>query len=354
VPEVLRRALTLALIASSLARAGDFQGHARLWVGPGFDSNAKREFVSTGNATTPDAFFFGLGQLDASLFLGDFFHAGGTYDVAARKFITQPSEDTIVQAAQLEATFQFLKYFAFGVSGRARDRRGAERDYTDLQGGGVLDFVPSQQVDVRLTVNAHRFLYYNRLAYSFYGPDATLNARYRFDRRHSISVFGNFNPRTYGAHALRGPNPDDPTEDPDTGVVRQDAVFGAGASYSYRGPFHFTFSYQYYDQTSNSFGETVKRHRLSATGGVRLPGKIMLLGTISWQPSIFPDGVYLNPDLSVVEDDENVSSVTVKLVRPLNQWIDLDLRYAGYLGFYPQQRYLYFRNVVSLGLAINF
>jgi hypothetical protein len=350
-PLVVRRVLTLVLLTAVTAHA-DFLGHARLWLGNGVDTNAKREFVTPNVETAPDLFFFGLGQLEGIARFGKRVRLVGGYDVGARKFITQPSQDTIVQSAQLEATVSFFGCFAFGVAGRARDRRGAERDYTDLQGGAVLDFFPDPAVDVRVQINAHRFLFYNRFAYSFWGPDGSLSARYRFNRRHSVSVFGSYNPRTYNANALAQPGPEG--TDPDLGIPRSDAVFGGGVTYTYRGPFHFSFSYSYFDQTSNSFGESVKRHRLAATGGVQLPWKLTLLASLTWQPSLFPDGVYLNPDLSIVEDDENVSSATLKLVRPLTSWLDIDLRYAGYLGIYPQNNFLYFRNVVSIGFTASY
>lgn len=349
---MVRRVLTLVLLSSVVAGAADFKGRARLWVGSGVDTNAKREFVSRDVRPASDFFLFGLGQLDGVLTFAERFRVLGAYDVAGRKFLGFPSEDTIVQSAQLEGSVTFLQRFAFGVTGRARDRRGAERDYTDLQGGALLDFFPDPAVDVRVTLSAHRFLFYNRFAYSWWGPDGALSARYRFDRRHSLSAFGSFNPRTYNANARTRPGPEG--TDTDTGVPRTDAVFGAGLSYAYRGPFHFSFGYSYFDQTSNSFGESVKRHRLSATGGFMLPWKLTLLASLTWQPSLFPDGVYLNPDLTVVEDDENVSSATLKLVRPLNTWLELDVRYAGYLGFYPQNDFLYLRHVVSIGLAASY
>jgi hypothetical protein len=258
----------------------------------------------------------------------------------------------VVQAAQLEGTVSFAKYFAFGISGRARDRRGAERDYTDLQGGALLDFLPDPAVDLRVQINAHRFLFYDRFAYSFWGPDGSLSARYRFNRRHSISAFGAYNPRTYNGLARARPGPEG--SDPPPEVTRADTVFGGGISYSYRGPFHFTFSYSYMDQTSNSYGESVKRHRLNATAGIHLPWDLTFLGSLTWQPSLFPEGVYLSPDLTVLEEDENVSSLTLKLVKPLNKWLDLDVRYAGFLGFLPQNDFLYVRHVFSVGLAVNF
>lgn len=352
-PPVVRRALTLILLLTTTsASAADFQGRARLWLGPAYDSNAPRDFVSLKVPTQPDLFLFGLGTLEGVLRLGERVRLLGSYDVSGRKFVFLPQEDTVVQAAQLEATVSFANFFAFGVAGRARDRRGAERDYTDLQGGALLDFSPDPSVDLRVQINAHRFLFYNRFEYSFWGPDGSVSARYRFNRRHSVSVSGSYNPRTYNGDARTRPGPEG--TEPGPAVTRADAVFGGGVSYSYRGPFHFTFSYGYFDQSSNSFGESVQRHRLNATAGVRLPWKLTLLTSLTWQPAVFPEGVYLSPDLTVLEEDENVSSLTLKLVRPLNKWLDLDVRYAGFLGFLPQNSFLYVRHVVSVGLAVNF
>lgn len=340
------------LLTATSASAAEFQGRARLWLGPAIDTNAKRDFVSEELSPQSDLFLFGLGQLEGILRLGENVRLIGSYDVSGRKFLFIPTEDTVVQAAQLEATVSFLKYFAFGLAGRARDRRGAERDYTDLVGGAVLDFLPSASVDVRAQVSAHRFLFYNRFAYSFWGPDGTLTARYRINRRHSVSLFGSFNARTYNGDARARPGPEG--AEPPPAMVREDNVFGGGVSYSFRGPFHFTFSYSYFDQASNSFGESVQRHRLNATAGVRLPWELTLLASVTWQPAVFPEGVYLSPDLTVLEEDENVSSLTLKLVRPLSKYFDLDVRYAGFLGFLPQNEFLYLRHVVSVGVAVNF
>jgi hypothetical protein len=348
---VVRASFFPLLLLPLVAHAGDFKAGARLWLGPGVDTNAKREFVLS-KATEADGFLFGVGQLDGSFQAGSWFRAVGSYDVAGRKFLSQRSEDTVVQAARLEGSLLFLGRFGVALVGRARDRRGAERDYTDLQGGIALDFFPDSSVDVRLNLNAHRFLYYNRFSYSFFGPDGGGLARYRFNRQHAISVNGAFNLRIYNAHALARPDLDGAA--PDTARARQDSVFSAGLAYSYRGPFHFTFSYSYFDQTSNSFGESLKRHRLCATFGFRLPFSVTLLSSLTWQPSLFPDGVYLSSDLTLAEDDETMSSVTLKLVRPLTTWLDVDLRYAGFLGALPQAEFLYTRHVVSFGLAATF
>lgn len=343
--------LLVAVLLAPAARAADVQVHGRVWTGPGFDSNARRDFVSQGVGTQPDAFVFALGQLDAMAIFLERVRVAGAYDIAARKFFVLPTEDTVVQAAQLESTVALGRYLALGLAGRARDRRGAERDYTDLVGGAVLDFFPDPALDVRVNVSAHRFLFYNRFAYSFWGPDSFISARYRFNRRHSVAASWSFNPRTYNANATPYPGPEG-TEDPV--VRRQDSVLGAGLTYTYRGPFHASLGYAYVDQTSNSYGETIRRHRITATGGVRLPWKVTAMVSATLQLSSFPDGVYLSPDLTVVEDEENASNATLKLVRPVTKWLDVDLRYALYVNVLPGNDFLYLRHVASLGLAASF
>lgn len=332
--------------------AADYRGNARLWLGGGLDTNARRDFVSTGVGTVPDGFLFVLAQLDGQAVFADRVRFVGGYDGAGRKFVRLPSEDTLVQSAFLEGTVALGPYFGVGVAGRARDRRGAERDYTDLVGGLVLDFFPNEHADVRLNVSAHRFLFWKRFTYSYFGPDGTLSVRYRFNRRHSISLFGLYNPREYNAEAAPRPGPEG--QEPPPPMVRRDSYFGGGASYTYRGPFHLTLGYAYYDQTSNSYGETIRRHRISATAGVRLPWKVTALASGTAQFSVFPDGVYLSPDLTVVEDDENSSSVTLKLVRPVQEHVEIDLRYAMYVNVLPLNQFFYMRHVVSLGLAVSF
>ena len=345
-----RLLVLLVLIAALPGAAAEFQGSARVWAGLGFDSNARRDYVSNGVGTQPDGFGFGLGQVEGLATFGDLFRVQGSYDIAGRKFLLLPSEDTVVQSAQLEARAAPRKWLELGVLGHARDRRGAERDYSDLEGGALLDFLPDPALEVRLTLEAHRFIYWDRFDASWWGPDAQLYARYRFTRRHSLSVFGQYNPRTYNANANeKGPD-GLPVE---TSTVRADTYFGAGLSYAYRGPFHFSLSYGYSDLTSNSYGETIRRHRLTATGAVHLPLDLTVLGSATLQLSSFPDGVYLSPELTVIEDDENSSSVSVKVVRPLGEHFELDVRYAFYVNVLPNNQFLYLRHVASVGVAFT-
>lgn len=344
----------LVCLVPGWASAIELKGGSRLWLGPGLDTNARRDFVTSASSPQLDGFLYGLGTLQGSI-EGERFRLSAVYDVAARKFFSLPTEDTIVNSVIGEFSYGVSKNFTLGLFGTARDRRGAERDYTSLQGQGVVDFHPTGNVDVRLKFGATRFLFWPRFAYSFSGPVGDLSARYRFDRRHSLSLFGNFNARTYNANV--NPRPDD--EAPLPPVRRFDPFFTVGVGYTYRGPFHFTIGYTYLDQTSNSYGETLRRHRLSATAGFRLPAQFTLLATGALQLSTFPDGIFLSPDLQVVEDDENSSTLTLKVVRPVSAHVELDLRYALYFNLLPQRStstepLLYVRHVLSLGVTVTF
>jgi hypothetical protein len=343
----------LALMSSASASAVDLRGSSRLWLGPGYDSNARRDFVTSGGGTQSDGFLFGLGTLDG-LVLGERFRLGATWDVAARKFFSAPSEDTIINSVTGEFSYGLSQQFTVGLFGVARDRRGADRDYTNLVGQAFVDFAPTGNLDVRLKVGATRFLFWPRFTYSYSGAIGDLSARYRFDRRHSVSLFGTFNPRTY--NATLNPRPD--AEEAST-QRRFDPFFTAGLSYAFRGPFHLSVGYSYLDQTSNSYGETMRRHRVSVTAGFSLPARFTLMAAGALQLTSFPDGIFLSQDLQVVEDDENSSTVTVKLVRPVHPNVALDLRYALYVNVLPQQTQgrealVYLRNVLSLGVTVSF
>ena len=71
-------------------------------------------------------------------------------------------------------------------------------------------------------------------------------------------------------------------------------------------------------------------------------------------PGLVRDRVSPVPFWRVLEEDENVSSLTVKLVKPLGRRFDLDLRYSGYLGFLPKNDFFFMRHVVSFGVAVNY
>jgi hypothetical protein len=281
------------------------------------------------------------------------FAVDATYDVGGRKFITQPEQDTIIQSATLLATAFLPRGFSISLDGRARDRRGAERDYTDLVADLMVEFQPDAQLDFRVRGGAHRFIFWvpGTFRESFYAPEAGLSVRYRFNKRHSISLFGDISFRTFNSPQFE---PEGDQVVPKDGTVRNDTYFLAGAAYTFKGPVNVTLSYAYLDSSSNSFGESYRQHRIGLLFGVTLPWELTFLLNGQLRLSQYPDGIFLSPDILPLLDDENLSSVSAKLVRPIGEHVDIDLRYAFFYGTLPQNGFLYLRHTASIGVSVRF
>ena len=346
-----RTAALLVGLLSTASSAVEAHGQVRASLGPGFDSNTKRDLVSKEGHILPDGFLFGLLAAEGRLTFLEKFRLRGSYDVAGRVFLLLPAEDTVVQSAKIEATVAVLPWLNVALLGRARDRRGADRDYSDLFGGAEVALFPANAVDVQVSLAAHRFIYWRSIDYSWHGPDALFSARYRFDRHHSVAVFGQYNPRTYDALAKGAPGPDGSL--PILNVTRADSVLGAGASWNYRGGFQCSLGYSFLDQTSNSWGQTTRRHRITATGAVRLPWELTAFASGTLQLASYPEQLELG-GLVVNEDEDFASSVSAKLIRPVGAHVDLELRYAFYFSTMPTAGFGYLRHVVTLGVAVSF
>ncbi len=347
-------AAALGLLLWATAAAGqqgetELHGSARVWAGSGLDTNPRRDFTSKGVRPPTDVFGSLVGQLAGSLDT-ERLHLSGNWEGGGRKFLLYPSEDTEVQTAWASLAYDLTPYLGVGVEGTGRDRRGAERDYSDLTGSALIDFFPDRHLDFRVHAGAHRFLFWDRFDYSFATASFGGDARYRFDKRHSLTVFGAYEPRKFNAQAAVDPNQPDPVYP----GVRKDSYFSVGAGYQYRGPWQLAADYAFTDSTSNSFGQSFRTHRLSLRGGVHLPFGFLALAQGVLQLVQYPDGVYLSPDLIVLEDDENSSSVSLKLLHPLGRHFEVDARYGFYFARLPNNGLNYLRHVVTVGLAFHY
>jgi hypothetical protein len=347
-----RHLTAVLLLCSTSAKAVDLGGAVRGWVGAGVDSNPPRDYVSPGNSTTTDGVLQGILNLAGSL-SGQRGRIDATYDLGARNFLTQGNEDTVVQSLVVDATLWLPGPFAAVFEGRVRDRRGAQRDYSDLVAEVELEYQPSQ-LDFRIYGAAHRFIFWDQedFASSFYAPEAGLFARYRFNRHHSVSVFGDVSFRTFNSDV--NVHQPDGTITIDTTMTRHDFFALVGASYSYKGPVNITVSYSYLDSSSNSFGESYSQHRIGLVVGIALPWQLMFLLNGQLRLAQYPDGVYLTPDILVLEDDENQSSISVKMLRPLGEHFEIDVRYAFYYGVLPNNGFVYERHTALIGFGAQF
>lgn len=338
------------------AHAAELDAAGRAWVGAGIDTNPRRDFVLADHCTatdrtgcTPtDAVLQGVLQLDGALR----FERGAllaSYDLGGRKFVLLPTEDTLVQTGLVEGELYLLPNIGLGGTLHVRDRRGADRAYTDLGAEGFVRIVAQGRLDAKLRVGYHRFLFWPRFPYSFWAPDFGFNARFRINRQHSINAFLDYEPRAYNATASADPELD---PQPELGP-RKDTFLSVGVGYQYRGPWAFGFSYSFLESSSNSFGETLRRHRITLNAGVKLFWKVSMLGAAVLQIVQYPDGVYLSEELIVIDDDESQNQVSLKLVRPVGDWFEVDFRWQLFFNRLVKNELSYFRQTFTVGLSFR-
>jgi hypothetical protein len=347
IPFVLRTRFPAALGAAMLlplVAAADVSGSARVSTGVGFDSNVRRDYDQIPGGTQADGFAFasGWGHLQIN---GDKGRAWGEYELGLRKFFQSTGDDVVVQSLAGQGVLPLSQLLGFGLDLRGKDRRGGDRDYTDLAAFAFVELIPAGSFDLRAEAGAQRFIYRPIFEYSFKATDFSVQARYRFDRHHSIALLGELDLRFYNGDAR--PNP---SVEANSFPQRQDTAFLSGLSYSYRGPFALTLSYSYGGAISNSFGETVYRHRFSANAGMSLPWELTLLAQGAVQLAHYPDGANTPPQLILLEDD-NQNSVALKLLRPLSTHLDGELRFALYHANLPQNGLTYLRQVAWIGIT---
>ena len=100
-----------------------------------------------------------------------------------------------------------------------------------------------------------------------------------------------------------------------------------------------------------SFAATVTAELLEEAAGVRLPWKVTLLAQGALGLSRYPDGIYLSPEIALLEEDEGQNSLSVKLARPVSEHLDAELTYGLYSTSLPRNDLSYRRQVVGLGLT---
>ncbi|RKI04372.1 hypothetical protein [Corallococcus sp. AB038B] len=344
-----RRLLPL-LLALSLpwgggARAAEWQGSLR---GTGrllVDSNAPRDF-SDGATPGPgaDLAMSVLGVAEGRG-TGERAQVVGRYELGARKYLDYDNEDTLVQAGALEGSLALGTEWGVGAEGHAKDRRGGSRAYSDLGTSLFAEYAPDVRLALRVRLGTRRFVYRPDHTADFGGPEVGVLGRYRLNPRHTLSVFGEWGSRRYGPFARPFPGINSAP------VRRQDGALVAGAGYTYRGPVKLSLSYAFQEVSSNSFGETALRHRLVGSAGVRLPWRTTLLAQGTLGLARYPDGIFLSPEIILVEEDEGQNSLSLKLARPVSARVDVEVSWGLWSTRLPRNDLRYTRQVFGVGFT---
>lgn len=339
--------LALTVLAARRAPAAEWEGSLKVTSRVLVDTNASRDF-SDAAASGPlvlDQAFSLLGSAEGRATF-ERSQLVGRYELGGRKYLGFTDEDSLVQAGALEGSLALGTEFGVGLEAHAKDRRGGTRAYSDLGTSAFLEYAPDVRLALRVRGGARRFVYRPDATANFGGPELGVLGRFRFDRRHSVSLFGDWGSRRYGTQGRSRPGA---TRAPPG--RREEGALTAGATYTYRGPVALGLAYAYQEFSSNSFGETVLRHRLTGNAGVRLPWRVTLLAQGSLGFSSYPDGIFLSPEIILVEEDEGQNALSLKLSRPLTQKVDVEVSWGLWSTRLPRNGLSYTRQVFGVGFT---
>jgi hypothetical protein len=110
-----------------------------------------------------------------------------------------------------------------------------------------------------------------------------------------------------------------------------------------------TYSFIY--DNSNAYGESLLRHRVEVLAGFSLPWELYLVATGALQFTSFPGGLYLSPELLLLEDDDDLDEISVKISRDLGKGFGLEARYGYYRNDLQQNGLTYERQVAYVGVV---
>jgi hypothetical protein len=151
-----------------------------------------------------------------------------------------------------------------------------------------------------------------------------------------LAVVLGFEARIYDSLARASACPDDAPPSPTcfapTSLLRRDRYQRAGVELTYTGSFIGTLGYQLTVIDSNSYGQSLVRHRGTLSATTELPKK--LIGTVlaTLQIDRYLDGLVVQKDLQHQEytnlDDANRSSLQIRLARRISETFSLEGRVA--------------------------
>jgi hypothetical protein len=162
------------------------------------------------------------------------------------------------------------------------------------------------------------------------------------DRTQSLELaatFG-FEQRSYASTAIANCTPHEAVTDPcsmPTALRRRDRYQRAGVALTWTGGVVATASYQLTVNDSNSYVQSLTRHRISARVTVELFGKLFATGAATLQIDGYPDGITIFKDVQHQEftnlEDENRSSLQALLTRAISSAWSIEARGALWRDF---------------------
>jgi hypothetical protein len=342
------------LLGARAEAAGVLEG--RLAADTGYDSNIYRNFNDVpGLPVVGSAFLQLQGDLgahgeitpgqrsDASLLLG--LRLFGLDGCPSGLQSPNACANTYVGQLRLGHAIRLAPALMLRFDAGAKEKlvTNGELSYSDLGAGATLSAALSARLVIDLRVGVHAFNYFPDSAYSEVGPAFSIGAIQTTWRDQAIFFVYRLLPEYYEGYQL--------LPDLSIGGKRFDWFHMATIGYSLQRPVIASLAYSYIYDHSNSFGESYARHRLEGIAGLNLPLEITFTGTAAIQATTYPDGIYLSPRILLVEDDENLTELSLKLFREIGSGFSLEGRFSIYRNDLSKNALSYHREVFYVGVS---
>jgi hypothetical protein len=216
------------------------------------------------------------------------------------------------------------------------------RTFRNLGADALLVLGSSEDRRLTLALGVRDFSYKPSHAFDWRGPianarlDVVLWQASGMTKTLELTTAFGFEQRTYASNALANACPPDAPPrfqcSVSTSLVRRDRYQRASVELDWVGEIVATVGYQLTVIDSNSYGQSLVRHRIMTSGTVELGDKLFGTATATLQLDQYPDGVLVESDLQHQEltslEDENRSSLQVRIARELSATWSLEARGA--------------------------
>lgn len=216
------------------------------------------------------------------------------------------------------------------------------RTFTNLGADALLVLDGGEERHLTIGFGWRDFTYKENHDFDWTGPaasarlDLNLWATSGGTRSLELAAFAAFEARSYNSTALANACPPDaaPSDACSAGTsrTREDRSHRLGAEVTYTGRIVATLGYQLTVIDSNSFGQSLIRHRTTISGTRSLPGGLLGTALAIVQIDQFIDGLVVKKDLQRSEftslDDENRSSLQLRLAKAMSASWSFEARAA--------------------------
>ena len=369
----MRRA-ALAFVMAVGHRAAASPWTVTLEGGAEADSNVERVETGTGLTVAPIA--AGVARLGGRLEHVDRL-AGGAYSLALSglgRFVLDNGDASPENVALVAGDLRWLHpvgdrpvSVGFGLTGAdalaITDPIG-NRTFSNAGADALLAIRSGDDKKLTLAVGGRDFIYKPDRDFAWTGPVATA----RLDlvlwqaeghaRSFELAGTAGFEARTYTGNAFADScaigEAQTPTCFAPTTITRRDRVQRVGVELTWVGDFVAAVGYQVTVVDSNSYGQSLVRHRATLSGTTELFWGIFATGLVTLQVDRYLNGLLVQSDFQHTSftnlEDENRSSIQLRLARPISTTLSAEMRGAVWRGIGDSMSDEFGRELLYAGL----